>query len=265
MGMPLDCSFFTPAQAGRASEDVALQLEAAIVSGTVQPGESLPSERDLQALFQTGRGVIREALKVLRQKGMIEVRKGAKGGAFVKQIDVTNVSESLALFLRQHQINPRYVIDFRESIDRTIAALAIVNASAEEKARLVEETKQLIRLADAPEPDLCAIGEKDRELNVLFARMSGNPVFEWVMGAMQLGFSSNDYALYEDKHFREQTARNWHNTACKIAEGDLLHCTAYIGNHYLLLRDCVAASAIQPMAIEEVAELMTSADDIAPE
>ena len=85
---------FTPARVGRASEDVALQLEAAIVGGKVAPGQSLPSERELQNVFKTGRGVIREALMMLRQKGMIEVRKGAKGGTYVKQIDVANVSRN---------------------------------------------------------------------------------------------------------------------------------------------------------------------------
>ena len=61
---------FTPAQMGRAGEDVALQIEAAILDGTFLPGERLPSERELQSQFHTGRGVVREALGALKQKGL---------------------------------------------------------------------------------------------------------------------------------------------------------------------------------------------------
>ena len=70
----MDSSFlFHPAQAGRAGEDIALQIEAAILNEKFQPGESLPSERELQTQFQTGRWVIREAIRALKQKGLIEI------------------------------------------------------------------------------------------------------------------------------------------------------------------------------------------------
>ena len=49
-------------RSGRASEDIALHLEAAILAGRLAPGERLPSEREMQARFGTGRGVVREAI-----------------------------------------------------------------------------------------------------------------------------------------------------------------------------------------------------------
>ncbi|MBU1002301.1 MAG: GntR family transcriptional regulator [Proteobacteria bacterium] len=248
-----NAQLFIPARAGRASEDVALQLEAAIINGKVLPGESLSSERELQTLFKTGRGVIREAIKVLRQKGLVEVRKGAKGGTYVKQLDVANVSESLALFLRQNKVAPEHVITFRESTDQTIAALAIVNASKEDKQALLDGAQALAEQAHGPEPDQHLLGEMDRELNIRFAKMSYNPVFEWIMGAIQLGFSSEDYALYAHQQFREQTVRNWQNTAKAIADGDLFKCHALIGRHYLLLRECVEAAEQQaPLLTEQL-------------
>lgn len=231
---------FTPARAGRASEDVALQIEAAIVSGKIKPGDGLPSERDLQAQFRTGRGVIREALRTLKQKGLIEIRKGAKGGAFVKQIEVANVSESLALFLKQNHISPEHLIEFRESIDRTITTLAIARADAAEKQRLVEDTARLKEFLAQDEPNMLALGEMDRELNIRLAKMTGNPVFEWVMRAIQLGFSSHDYALYEDPYYREKTIANWNETAREIAANEPLRALSFIGYHYVLLQRCVA-------------------------
>ena len=143
---------FTPARMGRAGEDVALQIEAAILAGKIQPGESLPSERELREQFQTGRGVIREAMRALKEKGLIEIRKGARGGAFVKEAEVANASESLALFLKQQNVSPDYLVEFRESIDRAITVLAIARADPAEKADLEREASALADLLDAPKP-----------------------------------------------------------------------------------------------------------------
>lgn len=234
-----DTLLFSPVSVGRAGEEVALQLEAAILNDKIKPGERLPSERELQTQFGTGRGVIREAIRALKQKGLIEIRKGAKGGAYVKQIDVDSVSESLGLFLKQNRIDTNCLAEFRESIDRTITMLAITRGNAEQKAELVAGTERLRLFLDDPEADLYRLGELDRELNILLAQMTSNPVFEWVMRAMQLGFSSHDYALYEDEEFRRNTILNWCATANYIACDDLLQALSSIGAHYVLLRQCV--------------------------
>lgn len=234
---------FTPARVGRAGEDVALQIESAILNEQIRLGESLPSERELQTQFQTGRGVIREAIRALKQKGLIEIRKGAKGGAYVKQIDAVNVGESLALFLKQQQIAPTHIAEFRESIDRTITTLAIARGGAEEKNELVAKADTLLDFLQPSELDLEALGELgelDRELNMLLAKMTKNPVFEWIMGALQHGFSSYDYALYENPDYRQKTIANWCETARLIAANEPLKALAAIGTHYVLLQRCVA-------------------------
>ncbi len=234
-----DSSLFSPVQVGRAGEEIALQIEAAILGERILPGESLPSERELQAQFKTGRGVIREAIQALKQKGLIEIRKGAKGGAYVKKIEVTNASESLALFLKQNRIDTAHLAEFRESIDRTITMLAITRGSVEQKQELVTATAELKTYLDAPDPDLEKLAELDRELNITLAQMTGNPVFEWIMRALQLGFSSNDFALYEDLEYRTKTILNWCQTAEFIAANEMLQALSSVGAHYVLLRQCV--------------------------
>lgn len=237
-------AIFSPAQVGRAGEDIALQIEAAIVGSKIQPGERLPSERELQVQFHTGRGVIREALGALKQKGLIEIRKGAKGGAFVKQVEMTLVSESLALFLKQRQVNPDYLIEVRETVDRTITTLAIARGTLEEKEQLVAGAERLLAELKASDPDMVAVFELDRDLNLLLAQMTQNPVFEWIMRAMQSGLSSYDHSLYTDPEYREKTAMNWLETARGIAEGEPMRALSVIGYHYLMLRNCLAAESV---------------------
>ncbi|WP_051384513.1 FadR/GntR family transcriptional regulator [Nitratidesulfovibrio termitidis] len=237
---------FTPAEVGRAGQDVALQIEAAIIEGRILPGQCLPSERDLHMQFRTSRGVIREALRALTQKGLLEIRKGSRGGAYVKQIDVAQVSESLALFLKQHPFAPASLIEFRESIDRSITTLAIARATPREREALVAQADRLAAELRANRPDLDAVGEIDRQLNLMLAHMARNPIFEWVMAALQAGFSSHDYRLYESPEYREATAANWCDTARAIAANEPMQALACISRHYLLLGRCVHENAVPP-------------------
>lgn len=62
-------------------EYVVEQIESAICDGALAPGERLPSEMKLKEMFDTSRGTVREALRVLEQKGLVTVRTGVKGGA----------------------------------------------------------------------------------------------------------------------------------------------------------------------------------------
>lgn len=230
---------FIQVSIGRVSEEIVLQIEAAILDGRLKAGERLPSEREMQTQFGTGRGVIREAIKILKQKGLLEVRKGTKGGAYVKQLEVANVSESLALFLKQHQVSPETLIEFRESMDRAITTLAIARSSSEEKKELLKEALRFEATLGEAEPDLTSTSEHDRKLNIMLARMAKNELFEWVMRALQMGFSSHDFALYEDASYRAKAASNWSNTARAVAEGEPMKALSFIGLHYALLRQCV--------------------------
>ncbi|MEI8630948.1 GntR family transcriptional regulator [Vibrio sp. PP-XX7] len=229
---------FTKAQTGRASEDISLQIESAILNGQLLPGDNLPSERELQKQFGTGRGVIREAIQALKQKGLIEIRKGPKGG-FIKQVDVANISESLALFLKQKKIGASEVAEFRESIDHSIALLAMVRGTTAQRATLLETVELLENLSTQAAFDIDALSETDRQLNLLIAQMTHNAIFEWVMSALQQGFGSRDHNLYNDPEFRNKTVKNWRLTAMHIINQEPLKLQASISKHYLLLQACL--------------------------
>ena len=203
-------------------------------------GERLPSERNLQVVFQSSRGVIREALGALKQKGLIEIKKGAHGGAIIKKLELNNASEPLALFLSQQQIQPELLIEFRESMDRTITLLAISRGSTEDKQALLEKSKQFIELFGQSNPDLEQIAEIDREMNIALAQLTGNPIFEIVMRTTQVGFNSQDQVLYKSPEYQMKTAVNWGETAKWVAEGEPMKALSCISHHYAMLRRCLS-------------------------
>ncbi|MFN2268894.1 MAG: hypothetical protein ABR533_11515, partial [Desulfonatronovibrio sp.] len=85
-----------------------------------------------------------------------------------------------------------------------------------------------------------SLAELDKELNILFAQMTKNPIFEWIMRAIQLGFSSMDNALYEDAEYRDYAVKNWQHTAKELAALDPIKAKSYISYHYMILREKVS-------------------------
>ncbi len=219
--------------------NVALQIEAAILEGRLSPGEKIPSERELQSLFRTGRGVVREALRELKQKGLVETRRGGKGGTYVKKIGAYDASQPLALMIKQREIDIADLIEFRESIDRTVTILAISRGDDSEAQALLKGVAALEKAGLCQAPSMERISKVDRELNLLLVKMTKNPLFDWIMQTIQISFGSYDYVLYEDAYYREKTINNWRETAAAIADREPLKALSFIGYHYVMLNRCI--------------------------
>ena len=74
---------FSTLRGPRIFEKIVEHIRDAILAGRLQPGDRLPPERELVRQFQVGRGAIREAFRILEQSGLIRIRAGNGGGAFV--------------------------------------------------------------------------------------------------------------------------------------------------------------------------------------
>jgi GntR family transcriptional repressor for pyruvate dehydrogenase complex len=79
----------------RVFEGIFADIRARIVRRELKPGDKLSSERDLAESYGASRAAVREALRSLERGGVIELRKGAKGGTFVRKADTELVTESL--------------------------------------------------------------------------------------------------------------------------------------------------------------------------
>jgi GntR family transcriptional regulator, transcriptional repressor for pyruvate dehydrogenase complex len=230
---------FSPIDGKAVTESVAFQLEAAILNGRIKPGEKLPSERDLQGQFKTGRGVIREALRQLKQKGLIESRQVGKTGTYVKKVNVNEASEPLALLIKQEKVPINRLIEFRECIDRSATVLAISRAEKADIEELLSLITTLETVGAEDPPELDRIAEVDRNLNLILVRMTRNPIFEWIMKTIQMSFGSYDHVLYQDPYYREKTIQNWRETANAIAEREPMKALSFTGYHYVLLNRCI--------------------------
>lgn len=80
---PVDAALFQPARPRRAFDEIITQIRTLINDGQLKPGDRLPAERALAAQFSVSRNTVREALRMLEISGLIAMRRGAQGGAFI--------------------------------------------------------------------------------------------------------------------------------------------------------------------------------------
>ncbi len=172
---------FRKAKQSRIFQDVVNQIQEAILDGRIRPGEKLPAERELGEMLGTSRGTLREALRVLEQKGLIEIRLGVDGGAIVKDPGGKQITESLAMLIRSQKVSLSHLAEFREDVEGTVAGLAARRAKKGDihwLQELIVEMKACWETGLAQWSEFMRVDEK---IHMLIARISGNPVYEVIV------------------------------------------------------------------------------------
>jgi GntR family transcriptional regulator, transcriptional repressor for pyruvate dehydrogenase complex len=138
-GTPGDRStadLFGPVNVGRISEVIVEQIRLLMREGKLVPGDRLPSERALCERFGVSRVTVREALRVLEAGGLVEIRVGARGGAFVTQPSSERVGESLADLMTLASMTAAQVTEARMVFELGIMPLVVERATEEDLADL---------------------------------------------------------------------------------------------------------------------------------
>ncbi|MCP4118052.1 MAG: FadR family transcriptional regulator [Desulfobacteraceae bacterium] len=171
---------FQRAKKNRIFQDVVEQIQEAILERRLEPGDVLPPERELRETFNISRGTLREALRVLEHKGLIEIKVGTAGGSIVKQAGMEQLTESFTLLIRSGSLTVIDIGEFREGIEGKIAALAAERATPDDIKRLdalIERAKAMnARGTKAWEEFL----DMDQEVHKELARITRNTLYRLV-------------------------------------------------------------------------------------
>ena len=165
----------------RVFQSVVDQIQAAILDGRLKAGDQLPAEMKLKEMFQTSRGTVREALRVLEQKGLIAIRTGAAGGAVVCVPDESKITESLDLLVQCRKVTFDQLARFREEVEGGVAALAAASARQKDIDRLKALLEEARRLADGKSIDPKAFSRLDVRFHIAMAEIAANPLFVAVL------------------------------------------------------------------------------------
>lgn len=170
-------------------EFVAAQIENAIFTKKLQPGDKFPPSREMQKMLGTSQGTLREALHVVQQKGLIEIKAGKNGGVFVKEPSSEKVFESLAMLIRFKKITIDKLAAFREAVETAAAYLAATSASKEDIRHLKGLLDDMEKFYKVGAQEWLQFYLVEERLHITLAQMTDNALFESMVEIM----SRNDY------------------------------------------------------------------------
>jgi len=213
-----------------ASDRLQQQLEESLLKRQYLSGDRLPSEREVMKKFKVGRGTVRAAYRSLQQKGLIEIRHG--GGAFVQEIDSSVVGDTLSTLIRHRRISTQHLQEFREAIEIRCAAYAAERATKKQISNFSFLIDQMEEMLGSPGDWHLQFYELELNLHTELARMSGNPMFEWVASTFeQHAEAVSDIIVHSLEQPEEEVLRDWRNFIQAVENKEVTKASRIIGSH----------------------------------
>ncbi len=120
----------------RLNEKIVTQVKELIHSNHLQPGDKLPSERELMGQIGVSREVVREALRSLEQSGLVEIKQGATGGAFVVSDLHKPVFHAAIDLYNSGKLTLAHFVETRKALELVTVRAAAERATPEDISRL---------------------------------------------------------------------------------------------------------------------------------
>ena len=214
---------FTPVQTRRTFEEAVEQIAEKVKLGELAVGDRLPSERALAEQMEISRPTLREAVRVLVDSGLIDVRRGAGGGRVVATEIVPPELVARRKDMRIHEV--AQVLEARRVLEPQVAQLAAMRAGPEDfdaMQRTIEDQHALVA-----EGSVSRGGREDRFLaldvrfHLALARSTGNGVLVGLVRSVY-----RDLEIARDMAMHRETVPDWsidihERTLAAIRSGDL--------------------------------------------
>jgi GntR family transcriptional regulator, transcriptional repressor for pyruvate dehydrogenase complex len=166
-GMPM----YKVVRTARLYEQIVQQIEQSIQEGKLKPGDQLPAERELAQEFGVSRTAVREAVKTLSEKGLVEAYSGR--GTFVSTGKSQAIRHSLNSFLKSGDLEDSdYVAEMREILEPEFTALAATRIEEQHLVMMREAVAVMDRSMKNPD----AYIEADLDFHLALAEAAGNPL-----------------------------------------------------------------------------------------
>ncbi len=170
---------YLPIQPERLYERIVSQIEERIVAGELKTGDQLPPENALAKQFGVSRTAVREAIKALREKRLVEVRPGR--GTFIVNGTPNAMRHSLGLLMKFSAPNgSSNLVEVREMLEPEIAALAASRTTEEDIAAM----KEAVDTMDTALEDAERFVEADLDFHLALAEATQNPLIPLLMDSI---------------------------------------------------------------------------------
>ncbi|GAC49153.1 FadR/GntR family transcriptional regulator [Gordonia aichiensis] len=217
-----------PMQVPKASDVLANDLRERILRGEFPAGTALPPERELVTQTRMSRTTVREALRILEVQGLVVIKTGRSGGAFVQQPGGDSVATSVNLLIRGQQLRLTDLLETREAIEPACAGLAAKYRNDDDIAAL-EAANSTIGDLQAP---LEGFLRANVEWHIGVAVASHNELLTGFMTALSNAiYSSTENKAFVDDDVRKTTFKAHKTITDAIRSGDSAAATRRMTKH----------------------------------
>jgi DNA-binding FadR family transcriptional regulator len=161
-----------PLPRSRLADGVVARVQQLIDRAHLGPGARLPSERDLAGHLGVSRVVVREALRSLEQAGLVQVRVGAKGGAFIARDLHKPVADAARHLFRRGDLTLQHFVQARQAVE----GFGIRLAAGRARRRDLDRLRALNRRLRDDVADPAKLREHNAAFHAAVADLSGNPL-----------------------------------------------------------------------------------------
>jgi GntR family transcriptional repressor for pyruvate dehydrogenase complex len=213
--MTTGVSYRAVARQPRLADQVAQQIRELIADGNLQPGDRLPTERELADSFGVSRTVVREALRALGAQGLVDLPGGR--GAVVSALQPAAIAGALGLLLRLADDPKPYrkLFEVRRLIEVEAAGLAATRARPEDLATL-----ETIAGRMSPEAALDQAAEADVAFHAALAQATGNELFGMLLGSLTEAMLEMRQGVLTQPGAREQAVADHQHILARVQAGD---------------------------------------------
>jgi GntR family transcriptional repressor for pyruvate dehydrogenase complex len=194
---------FKSVRPDRISQVIVDQIKEAIFQKKIKTGDKLPSERQMMEQFETSRVTVREALKTLEHSGILEIKRGTQGGAFVRDPDVKFVNNFLQDMFSMGNIKVFDLTEARMAVEPFSVKLAterIREDSLEQIKQNIRETRECLKSNNPTDARLLTL-----EYHRLIAQASENPVIFFMVDSIVDIMENNVSAIFISAESVERT------------------------------------------------------------
>ncbi|MFG1946798.1 FadR/GntR family transcriptional regulator [Nonomuraea sp. NPDC048826] len=212
---------FEPVRTVRAYERIVEQIENAVETGALTPGQRLPSERELMAQFSVSRSTVREALRVLQARGLVQSRPGDPNGAEVQPFSPAALHKSMTTLARVDELSLGELVQFRMVLDASANLLA---ARLRTDEQLAEMDTAIERMRKAAEVSYDEFSAADVAFHDAVARASRNKLIQIstdVVRSIVVGLIAGKIASSDDRvALMRRSIRHHEEVLAAVRAGD---------------------------------------------
>ena len=169
-----------PARPPKAAMMVAQRIVRDSLRDGLKPGDLMSPERTMLEKYQSGRGTLREALRLLEFQGVIALKPGPRGGPVLQNPDASHLASTVVLLMQINEAPFRTIVEVRSAMEPMISSLAAVRMNEDDLADLAATIDQMRTDMD----DQFSFLEANKRFHDVIAWSSGNVLFGYIVDSL---------------------------------------------------------------------------------